>query len=77
MGSGVARQCSGNRCLARWTVWIPPSWPPRRNRLSELEEKTWSRARSEVLVPYRPGTSSPTPELPPPQGMTVLEGADE
>jgi hypothetical protein len=53
MGSGVARQCSGNRCLARWTVWIPPSWPPRRNRLSELEEKTWSRARSEVLVPYR------------------------
>jgi hypothetical protein len=23
MGSGVARQCSGNRCLARWTVGIP------------------------------------------------------
>jgi len=22
MGSGVARQCSRNRCLARWTVWI-------------------------------------------------------
>ena len=21
-GFGVARQCSGNRCLARWTVWI-------------------------------------------------------
>jgi len=23
MGAGVARQCSENRCLARWTVWIP------------------------------------------------------
>jgi hypothetical protein len=23
MGSGVAPQCSRNRCLARWTVWIP------------------------------------------------------
>jgi hypothetical protein len=23
MGSGVARQCSRNRCLAWWTVWIP------------------------------------------------------
>jgi hypothetical protein len=23
MGVGVARQCSRNRCLARWTVWIP------------------------------------------------------
>jgi hypothetical protein len=23
MGFGVARQCSRNRCLARWTVWIP------------------------------------------------------
>jgi hypothetical protein len=23
MGAGIARQCSGNRCLARWTVWIP------------------------------------------------------
>jgi hypothetical protein len=23
MGSGIARQCSRNRCLARWTVWIP------------------------------------------------------
>jgi hypothetical protein len=23
MGAGVARQCSRNRCLARWTVWIP------------------------------------------------------
>src|SRR6266540_5098013 len=22
MEAGVARQCSGNRCLARWTVWI-------------------------------------------------------
>jgi hypothetical protein len=36
----------------------PPSWPPRRHRLSELEEKTWSRARSEVLVPYRPRACS-------------------
>jgi hypothetical protein len=23
MGSGVARQCSRNRCFAQWTVWIP------------------------------------------------------
>src|SRR6266540_679152 len=23
MEAGVARQCSRNRCLARWTVWIP------------------------------------------------------
>jgi hypothetical protein len=23
MGAGVAGQCSENRCLARWTVWIP------------------------------------------------------
>jgi hypothetical protein len=23
MGAGVAGQCSGNRCLARWTVPIP------------------------------------------------------
>ena|SRR6266545_3013270 len=23
MGAGVAQQCSENRCLARWTVWIP------------------------------------------------------
>ena len=23
MGSRVARQCSENRCLTRWTVWIP------------------------------------------------------
>ncbi len=23
MGSGVARQCSRNRCLGQWTVWIP------------------------------------------------------
>jgi hypothetical protein len=27
MGSCVARQCSGNRCLARWTVWIPHRGP--------------------------------------------------
>jgi CBS domain len=30
-----------------------PSWPPRRSRSSELEETTWSRAGSEVFVPYR------------------------
>jgi hypothetical protein len=23
MGAGVTRQCSRNRCLDRWTVWIP------------------------------------------------------
>src|SRR6266508_6098473 len=39
MGGGMARQCSRNRCLAGWTVWIPPSWPRRRSRSSELEER--------------------------------------
>jgi hypothetical protein len=27
MEAGVARQCSGNRCLARWTVGIPHQEP--------------------------------------------------
>jgi len=58
MGSGVARQCSGNRCLARWTVWIPLSRRPRRSRSSELEETTWSRAGSEVFVPYSSSVSA-------------------
>jgi hypothetical protein len=52
MGSGVAPQCSGNRCLARWTVSIPvvaaEAEQGERNR-----RKTWSRARSEVFVPYK------------------------
>jgi hypothetical protein len=30
-----------------------PSWPPRRSRSSKLQVRTWSRARSKVLVPYR------------------------
>jgi hypothetical protein len=51
MGSGVAGQCSRNRCLARWTAQIP-----HRGRGGEAGQatrrKTWSRARSEVFVPY-------------------------
>jgi hypothetical protein len=34
------------------------SWAPGPSRSSELEEKTWSRARSEFFVPYRPPTRS-------------------
>jgi hypothetical protein len=51
MGFGVAGQCSRNRCLARWTAQIP-----HRGRGGEAGQatrrKTWSRARSEVFVPY-------------------------
>jgi hypothetical protein len=61
MGFGVARQCSRNRCLARWTVWIPHcgrgGGAARAN-----SNKTWSRARFEVFVPYRnraPRSSAP------------------
>jgi hypothetical protein len=54
MGSGVARQCSGNRCLARRTVLDPPSWPPRRSRSSELEERPAYGPESGFLCPSRP-----------------------
>jgi hypothetical protein len=39
MGSGVAGQCSENRCLARWTVWTPH----RGRRGGTGRAKTWSR----------------------------------
>jgi hypothetical protein len=50
-GSGVARQCSGNRCLARWTVWIPIVAAVA-EQVERTRRKTWSRARSEGFVPY-------------------------
>jgi hypothetical protein len=52
MGAGIARQCSGNRCLARWTVWIPLSRRPRRSRSSELEEDP-AHERHPSFVPHR------------------------
>jgi hypothetical protein len=52
MGSGVAPQCSRNRCLARWTVRIP-----HRGRGGAAgratRRKAWSRPRSEGLCPSR------------------------
>jgi len=54
MGSGVAGQCSRIRCLARWTVWIAIV-APEAERTERTRRKPWSRARSEVLVPYRIG----------------------
>ncbi len=52
MGAGVAGQCSRIRCLARWTVWIAIV-APEAERAERTRRKPWSRARSEVLVPYR------------------------
>jgi hypothetical protein len=49
MGSGVAPQCSRNRCLARWSNWIPYRG---REQVERTPRKTWSRAPSEVYVPY-------------------------
>jgi hypothetical protein len=37
----------------------PRSWPRRRSGSSKLEEKTWSRARSEVFVPTPYGGRGP------------------
>ena len=52
MGAGVARQCSRNRCLARWTVRIP-----HRGRGGAAGRATRRRPghgpRSEVFVPFR------------------------
>src|SRR6266508_55812 len=39
MGSGVAGQCSRNRCLPQLDGLGSPSWPPRPSRSSELEER--------------------------------------
>jgi hypothetical protein len=58
MGSGVAPQCSRNRCLPRADGLIPPSWPPRWSRSSELEEG--------------PG-HGPDPRFPCPSGVLELE----
>jgi len=49
-GFGVARQCSRNRCLARWTVWIPVR-TPEAEQVERTRRKTWSRAGSEFLYP--------------------------
>jgi len=58
MGFGVARQCSGNRCLARWTVGSPIV-AAEAEQVERTRSKTWSRARSEVLVPYTHRISLP------------------
>ena len=52
MGAGVTPQCSRNRCLARWTVWMPIV-DAEAEQVERTRRKTWSRARSEVFVPYR------------------------
>jgi len=54
MGSGVARQCSRNRCLARWIVPIPivavePS------KLIELEERAGHGTDPRFLCPTAMG----------------------
>jgi hypothetical protein len=51
MSSGVARQCSRNRCLARWTVRIPIVAADA-EQVEQTRRETWSRARSEVFVPF-------------------------
>ena len=71
MGSGVARQCSGNRCLARWTVGSPIV-AAEAEQVERTRSKTWSRARSEVLVPYRPVS----PENVPNQVSLPADGLD-
>jgi hypothetical protein len=52
MGFGVAPQCSRNRCLARWTVWMPAHGRGG-EQIERTRRKAWSRARSEVFVPFR------------------------
>jgi hypothetical protein len=54
MGSGVAWQCSENRCLARWTVWIPHRGHRGRGGRAN-SKKDLVTDRSEVFVPYRQG----------------------
>jgi len=50
MEAGVARQCSRNRCLARWTVWVPIVAAEAR-QVERTRRKTCSRAQSEFLCP--------------------------
>jgi hypothetical protein len=52
MGASVAWQCSPNRCLALGHSGLPVA-APRRSRSSKLQGKTWSRPRSEVVVPNK------------------------
>jgi hypothetical protein len=58
MGASVARQCSRNRSLTPMNSPDPQSWPRRAERVERTRRKTWSRARSEVLLPYTPRPSS-------------------
>jgi hypothetical protein len=60
MGFGVARQCSRNRCLARWTVWIPDHGRGGRARRAN-SKKDLITARSEVFVPYTAPSADVTP----------------
>ena len=53
MACGVARQCSRNRCLAPVDSLDPPIVAAEAEQVERTLRKTWSRARSEVFVPYR------------------------
>jgi hypothetical protein len=50
MGGGVAPQCSRNRWLARWMVWISPSWP-RSGAGRATRRRTWSHPDPRFLCP--------------------------
>jgi hypothetical protein len=50
MGSGVARQCSRNRCLARWTIWMPIV-AREAGQIMRTRRKTWSRPNPRFLCP--------------------------
>jgi hypothetical protein len=52
MGAGVAPQCSRNRCLARWTVWIPIV-AAEAQQVERTRRKTCPRAESAFLCPSR------------------------
>ncbi len=52
MGVIFPPECSRNRCLARWTVWIP-HLAAEAEQVERTRSKTWLRARSEVFVPYK------------------------
>jgi hypothetical protein len=50
MGARVATQCSRNRCLAQWTVWVPIA-AAEAQQVERTRRKTCSRAESEFLCP--------------------------
>ncbi len=52
MGSGVAGQCSRNRCLARWSDWIPYRGLGG-SRSSELQERPGHGPHPRFLCPTR------------------------